>query len=68
MIHKIGETVTIPVEAEIIATFGHEDRVFYVARSLKSPAKTTWVVATDGQEVVLTPEILEKATWALHKK
>jgi len=65
MILKTGEVVTIPVEVEILKPFAHEDRVYYIAKPLKSNTNTIWVVTADGLRLELSEEILKKAYQAL---
>lgn len=58
---EVGETITLPVQVEILKAFAHEDRVYYIARPIKSLASTIWVVSVDGEPLEVSQEILEKA-------
>lgn len=58
---EVGETITIPIQVEILKAFAHEDRVYYIARPVKSLASTIWIVSVDGEPLAVSPEILDKA-------
>ena len=58
---SVGQTVTLSVQVEILKAFAHEDRVYYIARPLKSLANTIWIVSTDGEPLEVSREILAKA-------
>ncbi len=65
MIYVKGQTITVPVEVEILKPFAHNDRIYYIAKPVKSHADSIWVVTTDGQRLEVTEEILKKAYQAL---
>ena len=65
MIYTKGQKVTVPVDVIILKPFAHEDRIYYIARPIKSYADSIWVVTTDGQRLQVTEEILKKAYAAL---
>lgn len=58
---EVGETITLPIEVEILKAFAHEDRVYYIARPIKSLASTIWIVSVDGEPLAVSQDILEKA-------
>lgn len=65
MIVKTGQVITIPISIKILKPFAYEDRVYYIAKPVKSIADTIWVVTTDGSPLELNEDILEKAYIAL---
>ena len=60
-----GEVLTIPVEVHILKSFAHEDRVYYIAKPLKSLIRTFWVVSNDGEPLEVDEVILKKAYKAM---
>ena len=57
-----GQTLTIPVNVTVLAPFAHEDQVYYLCKALNSYADTFWIVSSDGSPVVVTAELLDKAS------
>lgn len=62
MILTKGQSITIPVTVTVLAPFAHEDQVYYICKALNSYADTYWIVSSDGSPVVVTPELLSKAS------
>lgn len=65
MIVKTGQVITIPVAVKILKPFAYEDRIYYIAKPVRSITETIWVVTTDGDPLELNEDILEKAYLAL---
>lgn len=57
----VGETVTIPVQVQVLKAFAYEDRVYYIAKPLKSLANSLWVLSTDGEPLEVSEELLARA-------
>ena len=56
-----GQIITIPVDVKILKPFAHEDRVYYIARPIKSLNGALWIVTTDGIPLEASPEVINKA-------
>lgn len=61
MICNVGETLSIPVEVEILKAFAYQDRVYYIAKPLKSLASAVWILSTDGEPLDVSEELVFKA-------
>lgn len=58
----VGETITIPVQMSILKAFAHDDRVYYIARPLKSiSSNSVWILSIDGEPLEVDADLLQKA-------
>ena len=56
-----GETLTLPVQVQILKAFAFQERVYYIARPLKSLANTLWVLSIDGEPLEVSGDLLSRA-------
>lgn len=56
-----GETVTIPVQVIVLKAFAHEDRVYYIAKPVRSLSSSVWILSTDGEPLEPDAELLARA-------
>lgn len=58
---SVGETISIPVQVAILKAFAYRDRVYYIAKPLKSYTSAVWILSTDGEPLEVSEELIAKA-------